>query len=444
MNSDGCFSALTRVPPIPHSSQVVHPPQALRNFEGMLCTLRNSSIPVSERVEAAFLSPELQPLSPHARSALQARAHAHGGCLDAAAMAAGKYAFIDKRDDTRYPVDPGKAVELAAVLRQAGKPNQLLRLPEGIKRCGVHIRPLAKDDYEVGLPMLLSAETGHCDIPGGAGCNYPLAEYLSDRGRSCSLVKIAEGQERYLGHFNVWKLNDGRYLLGTLALRSDGHCATDYLRAALWSFAEALLQQDPSASSVLLGLGGQNLQRLFPGAFEPGKLAHVSLGVLRHAEPEVFSARMDAVAHLRKVTGLAVVPGPLHIGSETVIGMEPQQRLDMKNAMQWLTNMPTERAEVQQRCLTAEARYQAGLGPQAGKTQRTGEWENARMLKHQRIDQAMAHIVRWHPDGEWIKTGKRDMVIRLPIVDGAETRLHYRCQREAPPILRSSLIRQVE
>lgn len=424
-----------------HVQPVKHPAQALPNFVRSLNTLRNNSIPVTAELEASMLSLAFQPLSSKACTWLKDAADLHGGCLNLEALAAGKCSFVDRCDGTQYPVDAGKAAALATAMTQAGTPEPLLALPDTIQRCGLRVRPLTQADYAAGLPLLLSAETGHCDIPGGAGANYPLAEYLSGRGRSCSVLEASQGHEKYQGHFNVWRLDDGRYLLGTLALRSDVHCASQRLQAVLWEFAEALLQQSPSAPCVLLGMGGQNLARLYPSGFEPGSQGHRSLGILRHAAQDVFTRQKDDVACLEAITGMPVVPGPLHIERESEIGMEPDRRVDMKNGMKWLENTASARRDAQRRCEEIESVYKTSHAPKMRKLMRARMWGDARMLKLHRIGQAVACIERWHAGGEWIKTGPRDLIIGTGAAEGMETIWHYRCQQEQAPVLLGTMVR---
>ncbi|MFZ4214208.1 hypothetical protein ACOZB2_22605 [Pantoea endophytica] len=81
---------------------------------------------------------------------------------------------------------------------------------------GLKAIPLTADEYKAGLPFQLSRKTGHCDFPGLAGGNYPIAEYLSADLLS---VKIIDEKDNYIGHFNICKTTEKNFCFGTIAMR---------------------------------------------------------------------------------------------------------------------------------------------------------------------------------------------------------------------------------
>jgi len=238
----------------------------------------------------------------------------------------GEYTFTDLRTDITFIIDPVKTDVLVTMLNdQLAEKSVSFTLP-AVSFHDMKIEPLTTSDYKSGLPFLLSCETRHCDFIGGHGGNYPLAEYLSTDGISCKITRASE----YVGHINAWKDNEGNILLGTLAIKQD-EVKTSVLRQTLELFSKSLLENNPGTQKILLGMGGQNLPILFPDLFIPGGDGHSPLGKIRHEDDIIHSASGE-VKTLQRLIGMEVY-GQTNINNQDSIGMSPNKRLDMKNAV---------------------------------------------------------------------------------------------------------------
>jgi hypothetical protein len=243
-----------------------------------------------------------------------------------------------------------------------------------VKFLEMEIEALTNDEYKSGIPFLLSLETKHCDIIGGFGGNYPLAEYLSDDGISCKIMQ----QGKYVGHFNVWKVSTGDFTIGTLAIKRED-VRSEILRQILDDFSAKLLTQNESSKSVLMGLGGQNFSILYPAEFSDCGPGYQALGNIRHAD-DIGSHAAD-VKTIEAITGLSIFGG-IDIKNQEKIGMTPDERPDMKNCLVLmnhdLINTVTENGQ------SLHDKFNNSMLALKSKTNRADSWNREKLVGEQR------------------------------------------------------------
>jgi len=288
-------------------------------------------------------------------------------CYDPQTLAKGEYTFNDLKTDTVYTIDPIKTATLTNILNsKTGEKSVSFSIPPTAFH-DMRIDPLTSADYKAGLPFLLSCETRHCDFVGGFGGNYPLAEYLSPDGISCTITRGGD----YVGHINVWKDAEGNLLLGTLAVRQD-EVKSSVLRQTLELFAKGLLETNDDTHSVLLGMGGQNLSVLYPGLFTPGGDGHFPLGRVRHGDNIIEHLPVETTK-LESLTQMKV-HGQVNIRDQDTLGMNPDNRLDMKNALVFMDAQKAEAVDIQAGALLADLHSKGAYREQ--KESRTVMWQH--------------------------------------------------------------------
>lgn len=241
------------------------------------------------------------------------------------------YIFEDLITGNKTMVDIARCIMLAEeITSQKGAKN--INFECGSVSLGnLTTFPLTAENYQQGEPFLLSCKTKHCDFLGAAGGNYPLAEFLSNDGVS---LKIKDKYNNYIGHFNVWKLDSGDFCIGTVAMKNNSR-NSDYspknLKHLLLNQAVNLLENNPVAQKVLIGMGGHNMKNIFPDSFNQNGKGYEVLGRLRHAENHCFL--QGDVEKLEKITNMAVYNKEINISNQEIIGMQGDQRKDFKNAL---------------------------------------------------------------------------------------------------------------
>ncbi|MGY2187387.1 hypothetical protein [Pseudomonas sp. SDO5591_S426] len=287
-------------------------------------------------------------------------------CCNFEKLHRGEYTFTDLRTNITYTIDPIKTSALMSVLNDQLAEKSVSFSVSAVSFHDMQIEPLTTSDYKSGLPFLLSCETRHCDFIGGFGGNYPLAEYLSPDGISCKITRAAE----YVGHVNAWKDNEGNILLGTLAMKQE-EVKTNVLRQTLELFSKSLLENNPDTHKILLGMGGQNLSILFSDHFIPGGEGHSPLGKIRHEDDIIQHAPIE-VKKLELLTGMDVY-GQVNINNQDSIGMSPNNRLDMKNAVIFMDDEKAKTVDAKASALLEEIQTKGAYREQ--KNSRTTTWQ---------------------------------------------------------------------
>lgn len=217
--------------------------------------------------------------------------------------------------------------------------------------------PLTSEEYKAGLPFQLSHRTGHCDFPGLAGGNYPIAEYFSGDLLS---VKIFNKENTYVGHFNIAKTSEGNFCIGTIAMVNT-HRKNLYgsknMYFLLLKVAVQLIEDNPEAKKVSLGLGGCNLKVLYPDVFKSHTQQYQSLGLIRHTQTSLLSdAKQNPSNHKELSQAMRTIEGvirrpinltPVDIDNQAAINMRPEDRKDFQNSFTLVTrnnndNYPTD------------------------------------------------------------------------------------------------------
>ena len=242
-----------------------------------------------------------------------------------------EYVFEDLITGDKTIVDIARCISLAKEITLKKGAKDVSFECESVSSGNLTTAVLTAENYQQGVPFLLSCKTKHCDFPGAAGGNYPLAEYLSSDGIS---VKINDKHNEYLGHFNIWKLDSGDFCIGSVAMKnSSGN--SDYspknLKHLLLKQAVNLLEYNQGAQKVLIGMGGHNMKNIQPDSFYKNSKGYEALGRLRHAENHSFSK--GDVKILEEITGMVVYDKEININNEEVIGMLGDKRKDFKNAL---------------------------------------------------------------------------------------------------------------
>ncbi|MCX8957124.1 hypothetical protein [Erwinia psidii] len=242
-----------------------------------------------------------------------------------------EYMFEDLITGNKTIVDVARCIMIAEeITMQKGAKNISFECG-AVSSGNLTTSPLTAENYQQGMAFLLSCKTKHCDFPGAAGGNYPLAEYLSNDGIS---IKINDKHNDFIGHFNVWKLDSGDFCIGTVAMKNNSR-KSDYspknLKHLLLSQAVNLLENNQGAQRVLIGMGGHNMKNILPDSFNQNSKGYKVLGRLRHAENHSFP--QGDVKTLERITGMAVYDKEININNQEAIGMQENQRKDFKNAL---------------------------------------------------------------------------------------------------------------
>ncbi|MDR6352581.1 hypothetical protein [Pantoea sp. SORGH_AS_0659] len=270
-------------------------------------------------------------------------------CYNINKLRNGDYKFTDRKDGTVYTISMHKTDIIIEILKsQSITKSYDFKIPEKTEFHNMIISRLSTDEYAGGLPFLLSCETGHCDFIGGVGANYPLAEYLSGEGVSCKVETRYHDSYSYSGHFNLWKTADKNIVIGTIAIKRE-EVKSIVFRQLIEKFSVALLNENPDVSNVLLGMGGQNLNTLFPNTFNsPSSSNFKALGECRYAEnihDEYISDHLKTITDITKLEAY----GKVELNDQERIGMLPDQRPDMKNALVFMDRSAMREVEKKER-----------------------------------------------------------------------------------------------
>lgn len=344
---------------IPHEKDP-HPHDSIKNINKLIGILERNDIMLSDVQRENILSTKINPLEDNRADNL------HSICFDHNKLLNGDYYFEDKRSHIKYTVDINKTLIITDVLVAAKGEKKTNYSIKSAEFDTIKIEPLTADEYKIGLPFLLSCKTEHCDIIGGFGANYPLAEYLSDDGISCKITDSTD----YVGHINVWQDSSNNLILGTLAVQRD-HVKSKVLNQLLRVFSKQLLEDNPKIESILLGMGGQNLSILYPNSFSPDTNGYELLGRIRH-QIDIQQKYPDEVKSLQEITRLGVY-GQIEINDQQRIGMEPNDRLDMKNLMSFMDREEAKKIEYSSKALLAELKSQRMFYER--KIDRGNKWE---------------------------------------------------------------------
>lgn len=343
-------------------SPIIHNAESITNIKNLIETLHANNITTTKPSLETLLSKETRPLHNQVSDLTTISA-----CCNAETLQRGEYKFTDLRTDITYTVDPVKTNALMSILNDHLAEKSVSFSVPAVSFHDMQIEPLTPSDYKSGLPFLLSCETRHCDFIGGFGGNYPLAEYLSADGISCKITRAAH----YVGHVNVWKDVEGNILLGTLAINQEA-VKTSVLRQTLELFAKSLLESNPDSQKILLGMGGKNLSILFPNQFMDGGNGHSPLGKVRH-EDNAFEKFPDELQTLEQITGMPPY-GTVNLNNQDNIGMSPNNRLDMKNAVVFMDEQKALYVDVKASELLEQIHTKSAYREQ--KDRRTTEWQD--------------------------------------------------------------------
>lgn len=169
----------------------------------------------------------------------------------------------------------------------------------------------------------------------------------------------------------MWKDVEGNILLGTLAINQEA-VKTSVLRQTLELFAKSLLESNPDSQKILLGMGGKNLSILFPNQFMDGGNGHSPLGKVRH-EDNAFEKFPDELQTLEQITGMPPY-GTVNLNNQDNIGMSPNNRLDMKNAVVFMDEQKALYVDVKASELLEQIHTKSAYREQ--KDRRTTEWQD--------------------------------------------------------------------
>ncbi|WP_039983577.1 hypothetical protein, partial [Vibrio sagamiensis] len=291
------------------------------NMQGVLDTLKNNGVKINN--EQSYLSINRFVVNEHDLAGLEDITTPHQDTV-----------FTDLYSKEETLMDKGRFLALAKEIMDAKGEKSIDFDLKGVNAGKLKTKPLEPKDYSKGAPFMLSCKTKHCDFPGAVGGNYPTAEYLSDKGSS---VKIFNSAEEYVGHYNIWKQEDGDFCIGTIAM-IDNHGTSKYspkdLKNLVAAQAISLLENNPQANSVSIGMGGHNLKNMFPGKFDKNTDGYKALGSLRHADLSTASQGLvKELKELENITSYKVRTDSPVIANQKEIGMMPDQRKDFKNAL---------------------------------------------------------------------------------------------------------------
>lgn len=315
------FPSITLLDPLPQEKKVATDKNTFKeNMMRDIATLEINGITINKKLNQLLNSGTLMNVNPAKLKNMQD-----------IVTPGENYIFEDLITGNKTMVDIARCIMLAEeITSQKGAKN--INFECGAVSSGnLTTSPLTAENYQQGVPFLLSCKTKHCDFPGAAGGNYPLAEYLSNDGVS---VKINDKHNNYIGHFNVWQLDSGDFCIGTVAMKNNSG-NSDYspknLKLLLLNQAVNLLENNQAAQKVLIGMGGHNMKNISPDSFNQNGKGYEVLGRLRHAENHSFL--QGDVEKLEKITNMAVYNKEININNQEIIGMQGDQRKDFKNAL---------------------------------------------------------------------------------------------------------------
>jgi len=313
--------SITSPDPLPQEKKVATDENAFKeNMMRDIATLEKNGININENLKQLLSSGTLMKVNPAKLTNIQD-----------IITPGEEYIFEDLITGNKTTVDVARCIMLAEeITLQKGAKNVNFECG-AVSSGNLTTSPLTAENYQQGVPFLLSCKTKHCDFPGAVGGNYPLAEYLSHDGIS---VKINEEHNNYVGHFNVWKLDSGDFCIGTVAMKNDSgksYYSPKNLKHLLLNQAVNLLENNQAAQKVLIGMGGHNMKNLFPDSFNQSGIGYEVLGRLRHAENPNFL--QEDVEKLERITNMAVYKKEININNQDIIGMQGDQRKDFKNAL---------------------------------------------------------------------------------------------------------------
>ncbi|WP_121101000.1 hypothetical protein [Pseudomonas sp. WPR_5_2] len=396
-------------------SKTVHCRQSIFNIEQLINTLHINNIDITKAEREQLLRAEVTP--PPQDACNSENLH-----YDTKKLIRGEYKFNDLKTDTTYIIDHDKTNTLTRILNNKhSEKTTNFSIPTATFH-DMQIEPLTADDYKAGLPFLLSCKTQHCDFVGGFGGNYPLAEYLSSDGASCRILRAGE----YVGHINVWKDTEGNIMLGTLAVRQDD-VKSNVLHQTMEVFAKCLLEENADTNAILLGMGGQNLQILYPGTFSAGGEGYSPLGKIRH-EDNILDKFRDETQKISSITHMEVY-GQVSFHDQDSIGMPPNSRLDMKNALIFMDAEKAKIVDSNASSLLENIHTQGAY--REHKTNRTITWQNIqnrgedyrrekfRSIELHLLQQGITDVRLEHSQGQdlMISTPQRPENMPYPVLD---------------------------
>lgn len=351
------------------SSNKLHSQEHKQNIEKLIATLeRYGASPISCEQKEILLSRNL------ANSGGVKPERFISPCFNRDMLLRSDYEFKDLKSGVGYKADAIKTELITNILNEKiGEKSISFDVPT-VKFLDMEVVPLSSVEYKDGVPFLLSLETKHCDIVGGLGGNYPLAEYLSDDGVSCKVMRQGE----YVGHFNVWKDSNGDFTIGTMAIKRE-EVRSEVLRHILDEFSVKLLMQNEGAKSILMGLGGQNLSIFHSAEFSESGVGYQALGRVRHAD-DIMSHAED-VKLVEDITGLSIFGG-IDIKNQDNIGMAPDERPDMKNCLVFMNHglIPA----VAENGKSLHNKFNDSMLALRSKIDRAGTWEREKLQGEQR------------------------------------------------------------
>ncbi|MFJ3368212.1 hypothetical protein [Pseudomonas sp. NPDC086251] len=318
-------------------------PKYFEGVKNMMITARvMGECGFDPEIETELLSEKLLSLSAHDRAELAQ--------FDDVFDVATPYEFKDLAKNSsggndHYAYDKKRSLLMGRALTKVFGDKTLSFHAPSVKVGDLSVKPLASNEYEAGVPFLLSCKPNFCDFVGGFGGNYPASEYMTNKAISMKIYH----KEKYVGHFNLWETAECDFIIGTIAVPRNTKIV-DYekkQRALLNKFSIDLLNRNPGAHTVYIGLGGANMATIDPKAFgfsDDPNSGYELVKKIRHEDNLNDPALREDVKRFKELSrfeiagGIKLAENHPELHDEYYMGMAADERKDFKNAVVYATS----------------------------------------------------------------------------------------------------------